>query len=675
MGHAQILNTNGHLIPAEPIARALAFSHQENGTEVQVNGLTLKGNAAFALKEGYLTLSGNYENAPAIIRQYDATGKCVFQKEYRQTINFCFDPAKAFCAFHDMDQIHVLNLQTHEEFAVEGTQMFALHHNGKLASYHEAEKKVYVGKQGVPIQEPVYRCLFFRDDAIFATRTRLVSCLKGEIKTIFTAPAGRIFDMDVFNNNLYISTKEESPTAFTFTSYYSTDGTHFQKNQVVQCPRNLALKHSNSRQPKKTTVLTNETFPNPLHYSEDSVYQEIGNSYFELQDYGPGYPYPHPGVDIMGVNQQPVFAVKKGYVQGVLTTSGEFHWRIALARNPPPGYSQGYLYAHLEESSMPFTYGDSVEAGEQIGVLANFPVDGFVHCHFARIGGTGQFWEGNWTTFDDPLVYMDNFYDSIPPEFEKTMGNKAFAFRRHHDGQYLSEDSLYGNVSVISKFHDKINSILWKSDVHRVRYQVSPVSSPNILLLDSAAFEYHYSCDFYFYGPTFRPMVNLIYSRDSILYSQGDYQNRNFYHKVVNTNGDDTLNYLDSLHSFHTADLPDGDYIFRILAWDAAENHARDSMQIRIKNLPTHTLAGYSSSGILAWPNPATDRIQIRSANGAQSVEYVIWNQTGSLIQSSGLNLARKGEIEVQHLPQGLYFMQITDDQGRSQTLKFMKQD
>ncbi|MBK9735056.1 MAG: hypothetical protein IPO92_08865 [Saprospiraceae bacterium] len=106
---------------------------------------------------------------------------------------------------------------------------------------------------------------------------------------------------------------------------------------------------------------------------------------------------------------QDVYSVKNGFVKAILTTSGQYHWRIAISNKNTSDLTQGYLYAHLERTSFPYAVGDAVNAGDVVGYLANFPVDGFVHCHFARIEDEGSTWNGSWATFDNPLNLYDQF--------------------------------------------------------------------------------------------------------------------------------------------------------------------------------------------------------------------------------------------------------------------------
>jgi hypothetical protein len=444
---------------------------------------------------------------------------------------------------------------------------------------------------------------------------------------------------------------------FVFRSFISEDLLNFTTGEIVDYP--LAhISHKNKILNNKSipTTLANETIRDPIYYYTDTVYQPIGNSYNEMQEYTPGSMYPHPGVDLLGTYLQNTHSVKSGYVKAILTTSGQYHWRIAISNNNTSSYSQGYLYAHLEQSTIPYIVGDSVNMGDVIGQLVNFPVTGFVHCHFARIGCTGTTWSGNWRTYDNPLSYMTNFFDTIPPTFENTINNDVFAFR-DLSGNYLSFDSLYGNVRVISKVHDRINSS-WNCDVHNLRYSVSPLSQPLTMLLDSLAFNYHYHNDFYYAGPTYLTLLKTVYSRDFTCFSTANYNVRDFYHIVTSSDGNDTITGNDSLQVFNTLNLANGFYIFRVVATDPAGNTSRDSMVIKIVN-PVSGINEEQLNEVIIFPNSFSNFTTIQTKRNLQNATLSVFNTYGELVSRLSELNSNIVVFERNELSGGLYFLQL----------------
>ncbi|MBK9735054.1 MAG: hypothetical protein IPO92_08855 [Saprospiraceae bacterium] len=107
------------------------------GSNIEIEKLQLDGNSVFKMRHGFLTLSGNYENAPSIIRIYSNEGKSIFTQSFTQTINFMMTTAKNFCAFHDMNQIYLIDLVTHKVTTFDGSNVFAVNDAGEVAYYDE----------------------------------------------------------------------------------------------------------------------------------------------------------------------------------------------------------------------------------------------------------------------------------------------------------------------------------------------------------------------------------------------------------------------------------------------------------------------------------------------------------------------------------------------------------
>lgn len=305
----------------------------------------------------------------------------------------------------------------------------------------------------------------------------------------------------------------------------------------------------------------------------------LGNNWGEYQEYG-GWPYLHPGIDVMGITVgKPVHAVDSGVVKAWLTISGEWHWRLAIADYETTDSVEGWLYAHIDSNQFHKNVGDYVTAGELIGYLVEWPIIGFDHLHFARIKDAGAVWQyATWAFVQNPLAIITPYDDTTKPVFENALGGEKFAFCRDNTSHYLQSDSLYGTVDIIAKIHDDVGLPLlypvWERLIpYKIEYEIhGPQSLPPTL-------------SFIFYGVLrWDENVDVIYKDDAVCDSRGDYDHRDYYFIVTNTDGDSIVESSDAAFSWVTTDYPDGDYWVVVTAYDAAGNEQKDSMFVSVTN-------------------------------------------------------------------------------------------
>ena len=656
---AQTLNHAGHFTSNQQ-AEKYKVTYGKNGSTIKYGNLNLEGTAAFESAYGIVTISGEDDSKISTLTLFDHRGKKIYTLSATGIINFKMSPEKNFCAFHDTKKIHLVNLRDKTSETFLGSNIFAFNDQGDLAYFDETDMTVHYHNKVLNINEPVYKIYFFRNELVFFKIKNISVWRNNNSEIIFNCSDGRIFDGGVFDIKLYISTKKSGNKEFIFNSFSTSDLIHFISEEEVHYP--LANHSEEMREIKNTTnhvaSIQHEPIRDPLNFFLDTVYQQVGNSYDEIQEYS-APPYLHEGVDLLGYYLQDVHSVKKGYVKAVLTTVADYHWRIAISNDDSPSESQGYLYAHLEELTIPYAAGDSVNEGDVVGQLVDFPVTGFVHCHFARIHCQGFFWNGDWWTFDNPLQYMTNFYDSIAPEFETTLNNDEFAFR-DAGGNYLSPDSLYGNVIVISKVFDRINSG-WHVDVNNLRYNLSPLFSPQTLVVDTNAYTYSFYNDGYLSGTYATQVLNTIYSRDISCNSSANYTTRDFYHLVTNSNGDDSITISDASQILSTANYPDGWYILRIIASDASGNKTIDSMAVLFINGNNGIPINSNQQSIIFSPNPFFSSTILHSNISLTNARLVIYNPVGEKVESIENLSGKETVIHPQNLSKGFYFFSVED--------------
>ena len=310
----------------------------------------------------------------------------------------------------------------------------------------------------------------------------------------------------------------------------------------------------------------------------------VGNTYGEFQDYG-GSPYLHPGVDVLGSDNQPVYAVKDGVVKAKLTTSGDYHWRVAIGDSSGAAPTEGYLYAHLDRYSIAVNVGDAVVEGQYIGNLVPWPVYYFTHCHFARVEDSGNQWYGDWLCTENPHLDFENQTETTAPVFEPARGSDLLAFCRNQSSNYRNPGSLTGEVDIIAHVGDRISSS-WVCTVQEIRYTIYPVGDPGSPVVDDKlAVFFDMELDTYQSGTIDAFLVDLLFKQDSICRTLGDYDYREFYHIITNSNGDQVYDSSDLSEAWDTTLIPDGDYVIEVTAVDVAGNATTESMTVTVDNL------------------------------------------------------------------------------------------
>ena len=351
----------------------------------------------------------------------------------------------------------------------------------------------------------------------------------------------------------------------------------------------------------------------------DSTYKPVGNSYGQYQCYGdPCSPYMHTGIDIMAPTGTPVYAVKAGYVKAVLTTSegADAYWRIVIADSAGPELCDGYMYAHVDQYSIPVYPGDYVEEGQYIGDVVYFPYSDFNHLHFSKIRyyGTNLHWSQNWADWifiSDPLDDMDIINDLDAPVFENAIGTRRYAFCGNQTGDYFDDgETLNGEVDIIARVYDYINDYDHKLTPHLIEYKID--GEPWITSFD-------FSDAIGPYGSNMDNLVSLIFRDDSVCDSKGDYDFRDYYFNVTNTDGDGLLEMSDAAGAWFTADYNNGEHTVYVRASDRSGHTTIDSMKIAIANF--FSLQGTVLLDDAVPQSPEGVVVTVLSSNQADTVD------------------------------------------------------
>jgi hypothetical protein len=300
----------------------------------------------------------------------------------------------------------------------------------------------------------------------------------------------------------------------------------------------------------------------------------LGNNYGEYQFYG-GSPYFHPGIDIMQFAGSPVYAVKAGVVKAVLTTSGDYHWRVAVGDSAGSDWCDGWLYAHLERYTIPVQVGDTVQVGDYLGDLVWWPVAGFHHLHFVKIRNEGANWWSDWMFIANPLDELTPIDEPDVPVIEDARVGAKFAFCYNNTHLYFDPGTpVSGPVDIISKIYDKTLHAYWRLIPYRIEYSIF-----NDRVSYGPVLSFIFTDTLFWYEN-----VHVVYQEDEVCQTQGDYDFREYYFIVTNTDGDSVVEGSDRFVGWNTQDFPNGTYWVKVTASDRYGNTDSDSMQVEVEN-------------------------------------------------------------------------------------------
>jgi len=313
---------------------------------------------------------------------------------------------------------------------------------------------------------------------------------------------------------------------------------------------------------------------------QDSVHH-IGNAWGNYQNYGSS-PYCHNGQDILVPPLSPAVVIKPGYVKAIFLGGSPMYNGVVVADSAGAAFCSGYMYYHLDNSTIVVQVGDTVEVGDTLGLIATWSIAGFHHNHFSANRNSGVTWPDYGAFFHNPLLDIQPDYDSIVPTFIDAYTGQRFAVCLNNTSTYQSKDSVYGTVDLICRLDDQINHPVWKTSIHRIDYSVRDTFGNYVVPLTRSV-EMSDSIDGYTVGQS-----RAVYKQDNTCPTRCNYDSlaRQYFYIFTNTDGDSFIESSDSLANWNTTLVADGDYWVKVIARDEYGNTAIDSMMVKVKNHP-----------------------------------------------------------------------------------------
>jgi len=412
----------------------------------------------------------------------------------------------------------------------------------------------------------------------------------------------------------------------------------------------------------------------------DSVHP-LGNNWGNYQDYGSG-PYFHNGIDVItpDVHGRRVHAVRHGWVKAWGTIQEELHYRLAICDTSSDftGRAEGWLYAHIDSARWHRNLGDEVEEGDSIGYLVAWPIKAtFDHLHFARISDTGATWQRfpypTWWFVQNPLTIIRPNTDLVAPVFENARTNQKFAFCRNNvNNSYLRYDSLVGEVDIIARVYDKTGFTTGQDTWDKL----APYQVDYSIRREDGLVVVPWTIGVQFSNRLDGSLVNVVYKADNFCRSRGDYNRREYYYIITNTDGDSIIESTDTSGLWNTGLVGDTTYWVRVRASDVYGNMTLDSMQVRTRNgvavaeppyavlsRPFRTTQAIGRSGLISF-----------GLAGSGTVRLQVFDRTGRAVATLVDGRLGPGEHRLKFAPPaaGVYVVKLTLDGKDSYNAKLV---
>jgi hypothetical protein len=307
----------------------------------------------------------------------------------------------------------------------------------------------------------------------------------------------------------------------------------------------------------------------PWPYQPFDQAHGLGNHYGEYQNYG-GSPYYHDGIDLVTpTGPVAVYSVSDGFLTHI-TYSDPLYSGLMIGELVANGH--GWLYWHISSATMQFDYGDRVYTNDYVGTTAYWPVASFHHCHFNKVQGSGGLPWAWYVSTENPLELVEPHPDSDPPTLPLTYVSQRFGFVRQGANVVLNPESLSGDVDIIAKIGDVVGMPQWILNPWKVEYWIDGAVA-DVPVTNSVTFSGLCPTD---------ETVSTIYRTQAPMKTEGNYDYRDFYFIVTNTDGDGAVEISDGSLCWHAGAAGAGDYWVYVRAYDLGGNATADSMRVTV---------------------------------------------------------------------------------------------
>lgn len=609
------------------------------------------------------------------IRFYDNTGKYIYSGSFEYASLFGFSPMGEKFVVGTDKELKIINLRTGRSNSVECCSKFAFSEDEQILATAK-ESRLIIYQQFQQVYKINTDFFYPRGIAVSSDKKQVFIIDKKNLKAFSLLDYKELFEKKLPENYSY---RNLMPVLNAILA-----GVHYRNQGISSGILMVYNSNGDILNEKEIATKNYEVFPEMKSPQKSSAkYDQISwpfipfdevhkvwNHYEQHMGDGTGYwAYLHQGLDLEVPVGEPVYAVEEGYVKLVLTIGGASYWRLAISPDQVSGYSNGWLYAHLIESSIQVDVGDYVELHDYLGDIIYWS-DDWGHIHFVNIHDQGTIWyydDDEWGINFNPLLALNPITDAVAPVIENFSAGSKFGFCVNETSNYLDSDSLYADVDIIVKISDYHGDSEWEQPAFRTYYWLNSLPDNTLVFPKTLGQILNHTYEFYNSG-SYEAYAPLIYKKDD-LHPSPHWMNetRDYFQILTNNNGDSIAELSETNLAFPTTDYPDGNYRIFVEAWDEFGNMDYDSMDVNFDNFNT----GFSdlsveNNKIFCFPNPAADFTTFVFDNEDELLSPVlisIYNNSMMLLQKyyydSGDSSQSLLKIDLDGLTSGLYFYKI----------------
>ena len=616
---------------------------------------------------------------------FDPSGVEVLSETFRYASVFGFSPlGKQFVCGTDKF-LEVINCETKQSYKATHASEFAFSENETLLAV-AFENELHIYKNGAKIQTINTGFTYPRAITISGT-SNFVSIIDKKNLQTWSLQNYQLIDHSVISGPLsyrdlrIINGKIMAGVHFRFQGVskgllYQYAETGLEKTEEI-AEKKFQTFDNNYKSSKNS--LNYETIPWP--FVPFNEVHKVWNHYEQHMGDGSGdWAYLHQGLDLETPIAEPTYAVQPGVVKLVLTLGGDIYWRLAVAPEQSSGYSDGWLYAHLIESSIQVDVGDEVELHDYLGDIIAW-TSTWGHIHFVNIHDHGTVWyydDDEWGINFNPLLALDPITDASAPVIDDFSGSSKFGFIANQTTAILDPTNLSGDVDIIARISDFYGTSEWEQPAFVTYYWLNKLPDNTTVFPKTLGQILNHIYPMY-NSSFYESYASILYFKDNS-HPSPPWMNftRDYYQILTNNNGDSTIDLSEANLAFKTADFADGMYRLYVEAWDEFGNMAVDSQDIVFDNFNTGIILKETTiNELICYPNPVKNRIIISLPDDVneEDVNVSVFNSQNERKLEMELNCepsSRTLNLDVQNLTPGMYFIKTSTNNAYF-TARFIK--